>query len=58
MKKKGSSQKKTFNVQLRDGYGQTENTLLVETLSDMKAKPGSMGKPTPGNKCEILHGSI
>ena len=46
--------KKYFNVQIRDGYGQTENTLLVATLSDMKAKPGSMGKPTPGNKVDII----
>src|SRR4051794_26246836 len=53
-RKKEKLIKKTFNVQLRDGYGQTENTLLVATLSDMKAKPGSMGKPTPGNKVDII----
>ncbi|MDR6225255.1 acyl-CoA synthetase [Desmospora profundinema] len=43
-----------FQVEVRDGYGQTENTLLVGTLKDMKVKPGSMGKPTPGNQVEII----
>lgn len=46
--------KKYFNVDVRDGYGQTENTLLVGTLQGMEIKPGSMGKPTPGNIVEII----
>ena len=45
---------KTFNIQVRDGYGQTENTLLVGTLVGMDARVGSMGKPTPGNTVEII----
>ncbi|KUP05495.1 acyl--CoA ligase [Bacillus coahuilensis p1.1.43] len=44
-----------FSVEVRDGYGQTENTLLVGTLKGMKIKPGSMGKPTPGNRVEIIN---
>ncbi|GGK35040.1 acyl--CoA ligase [Caldalkalibacillus thermarum] len=44
-----------FNVDVRDGYGQTENTLLVGTLKGMEIKPGSMGKPTPGNRVEIIN---
>ncbi|WP_096438320.1 acyl-CoA synthetase MbcS [Alteribacter populi] len=44
-----------FNVDLRDGYGQTENTLLVCTLQGMTTKPGSMGKPTPGNPVDIIN---
>ncbi|NLY79119.1 MAG: AMP-binding protein [Lysinibacillus sp.] len=44
-----------FNLQVRDGYGQTENTLLVGTMLGMKPKPGSMGKPTPGNIVEIIN---
>ncbi|MDP4169523.1 MAG: acyl--CoA ligase [Bacillota bacterium] len=47
--------KKHFNVQVRDGYGQTENTLLVGVTKDMELKPGSMGKPTPGNRVEIIN---
>lgn len=43
-----------FNVNVRDGYGQTENTLLVATLEGMKIKPGSMGKPTPGNRVALI----
>ncbi|MBA4537683.1 acyl--CoA ligase [Bacillus aquiflavi] len=46
--------KKYFNVTVRDGYGQTENTLLVGVTKEMKLKPGSMGKPTPGNRVEII----
>jgi len=47
--------KKHFNIEVRDGYGQTENTLLVGVSKGMKLKPGSMGKPTPGNRVEIIN---
>ena len=46
---------KQFNLKVRDGYGQTENTLLVGITKDMELKPGSMGKPTPGNTVEIIN---
>lgn len=46
---------RNFNLEVRDGYGQTENTLLVGTMKGMKARPGSMGKPTPGNTVEIVN---
>lgn len=46
--------KRIFNVEVRDGYGQTENTLLVGTMKNMESRPGSMGKPTPGNQVEII----
>lgn len=46
---------KHFSLQVRDGYGQTENTLLVGTMIGMEARPGSMGKPTPGNRVEIIN---
>ncbi|MEH6943177.1 acyl-CoA synthetase MbcS [Bacillus sp. JJ722] len=46
---------KYFNVTVRDGYGQTESTLLVGVTKGMEIKPGSMGKPTPGNIVEILN---
>jgi len=45
---------KNFGVKVRDGYGQTENTLLIATLKDIEEKPGSMGKPTPGNRISIV----
>lgn len=44
-----------FGIRVRDGYGQTENTLLVATMKDMETKQGSMGKPTPGNKVAIIN---
>jgi acetyl-CoA synthetase len=47
--------KKYFEVEVRDGYGQTENTLLVGVTKEMELKPGSMGKPTPGNRVEIIN---
>lgn len=43
-----------FNVTVRDGYGQTENSLLVGTLREMEVRPGSMGKPFPGMRVEIV----
>jgi len=45
---------KYFGVTVRDGYGQTENTLLLGFLKGMKVKPGSMGKPTPGNNVQLI----
>ena len=44
-----------FNVEVRDGYGQTENTLLLGVLKGMEIKAGSMGKPTPGNIVEVVN---
>ncbi|GGB48196.1 acyl-CoA synthetase MbcS [Fictibacillus barbaricus] len=50
---------KYFHIKVRDGYGQTENTLLVGTMEGMEIRPGSMGKPTPGNDVEVIdeHGN-
>ncbi|GGP19180.1 AMP-binding protein [Thermocladium modestius] len=35
-------------ITIRDGYGQTETTLLIGNFPGMMVKPGSMGKPAPG----------
>ncbi len=43
-----------FGVTVRDGYGQTENSLLVGTLQGMEVRPGSMGKPFPGMRVSIV----
>ncbi|MCO7176187.1 acyl-CoA synthetase MbcS [Sporolactobacillus kofuensis] len=37
--------KQTFDIQLKDGYGQTESTLLVGTLVGHAIRIGSMGQP-------------
>lgn len=47
--------RKYFNITVRDGYGQTENTLLLGFLKGMEVRPGSMGKPTPGNDVEVIN---
>ena len=43
-----------FGLKVRDGYGQTENTLLIGTLENTELRPGSMGVPTPGNIVRII----
>lgn len=47
--------KRYFDIEVRDGYGQTENTLLVCNQAGNETKAGSMGKPTPGNQVEIIN---
>ena len=39
---------------IRDGYGQTETTLMVGNFPGMKIKPGSMGKPAPGYEIVLV----
>lgn len=46
--------KEHFNLDVRDGYGQTENTLLLGITKGVPLRPGSMGKPTPGNIVEVV----
>lgn len=43
-----------FGIQVRDGYGQTENTLVVGVLPGMELRPGSMGKPTMAGFIDIV----
>lgn len=37
-----------WGLTIRDGYGQTETTLLIGNLPGPPIKPGSMGRPLPG----------
>ncbi|MBE3563065.1 MAG: acyl--CoA ligase [Hydrogenibacillus schlegelii] len=46
--------RRVFGVTVRDGYGQTENTLLVATTVDVELRPGSMGRPTVPGAVEIV----
>ncbi|AYK08507.1 acyl-CoA synthetase [Brevibacillus laterosporus] len=46
--------RRTFNLTVRDGYGQTENTLLVGTFIGMEPRPGSMGRPSPAVRIAII----
>jgi acetyl-CoA synthetase len=43
-----------WGVTIRDGYGQTETTLQIGNPPGLAIKPGSMGKPMPGYRFELL----
>jgi non-ribosomal peptide synthetase component E (peptide arylation enzyme) len=43
-----------FGITIYDGYGQTENTLLVANGVDGQVRPGSMGLPTPGHDVQVI----
>jgi acyl-coenzyme A synthetase/AMP-(fatty) acid ligase len=43
-----------FGLTIRDGYGQTENTLLVGNLPGAEIRPGSMGLPSPGHDVAVV----
>ncbi|MBP2132255.1 acetyl-CoA synthetase [Methanomicrobium sp. W14] len=45
--------KEGTGLTIYEGYGQTELTLCIGTFPCMKAKPGSMGKPSPGWRIEL-----
>lgn len=41
-------------IKLMEGFGQTETTLTVANLFGTEPKPGSMGKPNPQYKVEVV----
>ncbi|WP_429370817.1 acyl-CoA synthetase [Paenibacillus sp. DS2015] len=43
-----------FNLTIRDGYGQTESTLLIGTLKDAPSRIGSMGRSIADGLVEII----
>lgn len=43
-----------FGLTVRDGYGQTESTLLIGFLEDTPKRPGAMGKAIPGTGVTII----
>jgi acetyl-CoA synthetase/medium-chain acyl-CoA synthetase len=52
--------KEAFELTILDGYGQTENTLLVANRPGVPVRPGSMGMPTPGHDVAVVdeHGAV
>ncbi len=48
--------KELTGLELFEGFGQTETTLVVANLFGTTPKPGSMGKPNPQYKVELLAG--
>ena len=43
-----------FGLTIHDGYGQTENTLLVGNFPGAEIRPGSMGLPSPGHEVAVI----
>lgn len=43
-----------FNITIRDGYGQTESTLIIGTLKDTPIRIGSMGKSIAPGLVEVV----
>ncbi|HEX3467535.1 MAG TPA: AMP-binding protein [Candidatus Elarobacter sp.] len=46
--------RKAFGITILDGYGQTENSLIVANLPGAPVRPGSMGTPTPGHVVVVI----
>jgi acetyl-CoA synthetase len=43
-----------WNISIRDGFGQTENVLLLGNFPSQTVKPGSVGRPSPGHDIVLL----
>jgi acetyl-CoA synthetase len=43
-----------WGLTIRDGYGQTESTAQIGNSPGQAVKPGSMGRPLPGYRVELL----
>lgn len=46
--------KESTDLEIREGYGQTETTLQIGVFPGMKIKPGSMGVEAPGFHVDIV----
>jgi acetyl-CoA synthetase len=45
---------KAWGVRIRDGFGQTETTVLIANSPGQPVRPGSMGRPMPGFKVVLV----
>ena len=43
-----------WGLQIREGYGQTESTAMLGNPPGQRVRPGSMGRPLPGYRLELL----
>ena len=46
--------RRVWNITVRDGYGQTETTAQVGNSPGQRVKEGSMGRPVPGFRIELI----
>lgn len=49
-----STFQRNFDITIRDGYGQTESTLIIGTLKDTPIRAGSMGKSIAPGLVEVI----
>ncbi len=45
---------RAWGLTVRDGYGQTETTAQIGNSPGQRVRPGSMGRPLPGYRVELL----
>jgi acetyl-CoA synthetase len=45
---------RAWGIRIRDGFGQTETTCQIGNSPGQPVKPGSMGRPLPGYRVELL----
>ena len=43
-----------WNITVRDGFGQTENVLLLGNFPGQAVRPGAVGRPSPGHDVVLL----
>ncbi len=46
--------RRAWGITIRDGFGQTETSALIGNSPGQRVKPGSMGRPLPGFRIELL----
>jgi acetyl-CoA synthetase len=46
--------RKATGIVIREGFGQTETTVMIANLPGHEIKPGSMGKPTPQYQIDLI----
>ncbi|GAA0552022.1 AMP-binding protein [Paractinoplanes ferrugineus] len=46
--------RKAWGRTIRDGFGQTETTVQIANTPGQPVKPGSMGRPVPGYRIELI----
>jgi acetyl-CoA synthetase len=45
---------RAWNITIRDGFGQTESSVMIANTPGQKVKVGSMGRPLPGFRVALL----
>jgi acetyl-CoA synthetase len=46
--------RKSWGVTIRDGFGQTETTVMIANTLGQPVRPGSMGRPVPGYHVALI----